>query len=65
VHDDRERVDGVGVDEDVELDEGRLSVAADVVVERGVAARQRLQPIVKSSTTSEGQLVVSARDRTP
>src|SRR5688572_6650870 len=47
VHDHGERVDRLLVHQDVELDERRLLIAGDMVVERRVSARQRLQPIVE------------------
>ena len=45
--DDRQRVDRLGVDEDVELHQRRFPVAGDVVIERRVAARDRLQLVVE------------------
>src|SRR5262245_13503606 len=45
--DDRQRIDGITVDEDVHLDERRFPVARHVVVERGIAARDRLQLVVE------------------
>src|SRR2546425_5394439 len=47
MHDDRERIHRVACDQDVELDHGRLPVAGEVVVERGVSAGDRLQAVVK------------------
>ena len=45
--DDRQRVHRLAVDQDIELDQRRLPVAGDVIVERRVAARDRFQPIVE------------------
>ena len=46
VDDDREGVDGLAVDEDVELHEARGLVAGERVVEAGVALGARLQLVV-------------------
>ena len=43
----RERVDRLAGDQHVELDEVAVPVAGEVVVERGVAARDGLQPVVE------------------
>ena len=43
----RERVDRLARDQDVELDHGRLPVAGEVVVERGVSARDGFQAVVE------------------
>ena len=45
--DDGERVHGLVIHQDVELDQGRDPPAGDLVVERGVALRRRLQPVVE------------------
>src|SRR6185437_15406528 len=47
VDDDRERVDGVAVDEHVELDEVAGAVFEHLVVEAGVAAAHRLELVVE------------------
>ena len=47
VHDDRERVHRLARDQDVELHHRRFPVAGEVIVERGVAARDRLQAVVE------------------
>src|SRR3989454_2078844 len=47
MHDDRERIHRIASDKNVELDHGRLPVAGEVVVERGVSAGDRLQAVVK------------------
>src|SRR5262245_46376615 len=47
VRDDAERVDGVPVEQDVELDELRLPELEELVVERRVPARHRLQLVVE------------------
>jgi hypothetical protein len=43
VHDDRERVDAVAVDQEVDLDDVRGAVLLELVVHRGVAARDALE----------------------
>ena len=45
MHDGRERVDGVAVQEDVDLDELRRLVVGELVVERCIAARRRFQAV--------------------
>ena len=45
--DDGERVDGVAADEDVHLDHGGDPGAGEVVVERGVAARDGFEAVVE------------------
>src|SRR5215470_5585606 len=47
VDDDGERVDGIAVQEDVELDHVRLAELQEVVVERGVALGDGLEPVVE------------------
>jgi hypothetical protein len=47
VDDHREAVDAVAVDQEVELDEVALAVVVELVVEAGVAAADRLQPVVE------------------
>ena len=56
--DDRQRVDRLAVDQDVHLDEVALAVADLVIVEAGIAAADRLQPVVEvEHHLIEGQLV--------
>ena len=45
VHDQRERVDAVAVDQDVELHEIARAILDELVIERRVAARHRFQPV--------------------
>ena len=47
VDDDRQRVDRLAVDQDVQLAPGRPRVAVDLVVEAGIAAADRFQPVVE------------------
>ena len=47
VDDDRERVDRLAVDEDVHQHEVALAVVVDLVVEAGIAAADRFQPVVE------------------
>src|SRR5207249_6959051 len=47
VDDERERVDGLSADEDVDADEAPLAEAGEVVVEARVAARARFQLVVE------------------
>src|SRR5689334_15645278 len=47
VDDRRQRVDRLAVEQDVELDDVRLLVPVELIVERRVAARDRLQPVVE------------------
>ena len=55
----RERVDGLAGNQDVELHHGRFPVAGEVIVERGVSARDGFQAIVEvEHDFVEGQLVV-------
>ena len=59
--DQRQRVHGVAVDEDVQLHERRFPVAGHVVVERRVAARDDLQLVVEvEDDLVERQLVGDA-----
>src|SRR5271154_4983412 len=59
MHDDGERVDRLAGDQDVEFDHGRFPVVGEMVVERGVAARDGLETIVKvENDFIERQLVV-------
>src|SRR5207249_9774895 len=58
VDDGRERVDGLAVQEDVELDERRLAEARHLVVERRVAARAALQLVVEvEDDLGQGEVV--------
>jgi hypothetical protein len=43
VHQHGQRVDGLGVDEDAELDEVALAIVGELVVEAGIALADRLQ----------------------
>ncbi len=47
VHDDAERIDRLGVDQDRHLHQLAFLVAHHLVVEAGIAARDRLQPVVE------------------
>ncbi len=47
MEDERQRVHGLAVDEDVQLDEAALLVARQRIVERGVAARAAFQGVEK------------------
>ena len=42
-----ERVDGLAADQHVELHQIGLAIAREVVIERGISARDALQPVVK------------------
>ncbi len=43
----RKRVDRFARDEHVELDELAFLIAGQMIIERGITARNRLQPVVK------------------
>src|SRR6266566_4318889 len=47
VDDDRERIHGFAVEQHVELDEVRRPVLQELVIQRGIAARDRLQLVVE------------------
>src|SRR5690606_16176387 len=59
VDDRRERVHGIAVEEDVELDEVARALADDLVVERGIASADGLQAVVEvEDDLAEGELVL-------
>src|SRR3984957_17841293 len=43
--DERQRIDGIAVDQHIELDQGRRLKVAEFVIEGGIAAARRLEPI--------------------
>ena len=62
MHDQRQRVDGVAGQQDVELDQVGRPVAEDLVVERRIAAAARLREVVEVEHDLRERQVVAELD---